>query len=246
MEFKPYQTYIDHKSSGSDPDFKADGRYASGAFTVLSVGPSRLLDGRLVGVVTSAAGEKIGALTVPIGLVQQASLQHSRQFNRIFELGSERSYFVSGRTQGQLSIARTYYHGKSLLRAMAQAIPGASTENLSTQAAAVFLADNYHPTKIYPGFKDLWLNLASDLFSQPIGLMLKVYDTNEAAIGATYLEGCYIPNHTFSTDSNGLLIQEQASVMFERAVAVASNAQDLVTYGVQQLSTAASQATTGS
>lgn len=242
MEFKPYQTYIDHKSSGSDPDFKADGRYASGAFTVLSVGPSRLLDTGLVGVI---ANPGIGALTVPIGLVQQASLQHSRQFNRIFELGSERSYFVSGRTQGQLSIARTYYHGKSLLRAMAQAIPGADTQNLTQQAAAVFLADNYHPTKIYPGFKDLWLNLASDLFSQPIGLMLRVYDTNEAAIGATYLEGCYIPNHTFSTDSNGLLIQEQASVMFERAIAVAANALDLVTYGAQQLSTAASQITTG-
>lgn len=225
-EFKPYQTYVD-QSGSSSLDTKADGKYASGAFTVLSVGPSRLLDTGLIGV-SDAANAALQAVTLPIGLLQQVSLQHSRQFNRVFELGSERSYFLSGRTQGQLSLARTYYHGMSLLRAMTQFIPGANT-TVATAAASSFLEQNIHPTKIYPGFKDLWVNLASDLFSQPLGLMLKVYNTDEQAIGATYLEACYVPNHTFSTDSNGLLIQEQASVMFERAVPVSVNSLDLLT-----------------
>jgi hypothetical protein len=237
MNFTPYATFVDEETPG---DKQADGRYASGAFTVLSVGPSRVLNmGATPGSValSSAANSALGALTFPIGLVQQASVQNSRQFNRVFELGSERSYFISGRTQGQLSLARTYYHGMSLLRALTQFVPGAVTSSLVSEELNAALAQNFHATRNYPGFKDLWLNLASDLFSQPIGLMLKVHDTNEESIGATYMEGCYIPNHSFSTDSNGLLIQEQVGVMFERMVPVMVSTKDTVTATAQAATT---------
>jgi hypothetical protein len=239
MNFTPYATFVDEETPG---DKQADGRYASGAFTVLSVGPSRVLNmGATPGSVAlnNAGNAALSALTFPIGLVQQASVQNSRQFNRVFELGSERSYFISGRTQGQLSLARTYYHGMSLLRALTQFVPGAITNltALTGPGSATALAENFHPTRNYPGFKDLWLNLASDLFSQPIGLMLKVHDTNEESIGATYMEGCYIPNHSFSTDSNGLLIQEQVGVMFERMVPVMVSTKDTVTATAQAATT---------
>lgn len=241
MNFTPYESFVDAGTPEGRVASKGDGRYASGAFTVLSVGPSRVVDiqgnGAASAAVDLAGNTALAALTFPIGLVQQASVQNSRQFNRVFELGSERSYFISGRTQGQLSLARTYYHGMSLLRALTQFVPGATTLPLAGTAAAG-LAGNIHATRNYPGFKDLWLNLASDLFSQPVGLMLKVHDTNEEAIGATYMEGCYIPNHSFSTDSNGLLIQEQVGVMFERMVPVMVSGADTIT-AVAQAATAA-------
>ncbi|MEC8306639.1 MAG: hypothetical protein VXZ72_02130, partial [Chlamydiota bacterium] len=87
---------------------------------------------------------------------------------------------------------------------------------------------NDHNVKIRPGFNNLYLNLASDLFSQPIGLLIKTVDSNEDTIGAVYAEACYIPNHSFSVDSNGLMIQEQASIQFERIVPVRVNSLSII------------------
>jgi hypothetical protein len=39
-----------------------------------------------------------------------------------------------------------------------------------------------------------------------------------------YFEACYLPNHTWQTDSQGVLIQESVAVQFERAVPVAISA----------------------
>lgn len=74
----------------------------------------------------------------------------------------------------------------------------------------------------------MYLNLASDLFNQPIGMMCYFRDSNEDTYGSIYLEGCYIPNHTIATDAQGTIIQENAAVQFERAVPVAVSALALV------------------
>jgi hypothetical protein len=68
----------------------------------------------------------------------------------------------------------------------------------------------------------------SDLFSQPIGLLIKTVDSNEDTIGAVYAEACYIPNHSFSVDANGLVVQESVGVQFERIVPVRVTALDLI------------------
>ena len=210
-KWEPYNRYV---QSGM-----VDGAYASGAFTLISAGPPRLGNAS-----TLAAA---GALTWPIGMVQNFSLSHNSQFNRIFEIGSERSYFVRGRTSGQISLGRVLYHGPSILRALyatfsdaaAFGSPGIAPLDFPGNAgvaAASALHPNKHDVKIAPGYENLYLNLASDMFSNPIGLMIKTMDSNENTIGLVYAEGCYIPNHSFSTDSQGLLVQEQVSIQFER------------------------------
>jgi hypothetical protein len=95
-------------------------------------------------------------------------------------------------------------------------------------AVAAAMDPNPHNVKIRPGFNNLYLNLASDLFAQPIGLLIKTVDSNEQTIGAVYAEACYVPNHSFSTDANSLLVQEQASMQFERIVPVRVNALSLI------------------
>jgi hypothetical protein len=87
---------------------------------------------------------------------------------------------------------------------------------------------NPHNVKIRPGFNNLYLNLASDLFSQCVGLLIKTVDSNEDTIGAVYAEACYVPSHSFSTDANGLIIQEQAQIQFERIVPVRVTALALI------------------
>tara|TARA_Y100000592_G_C5458308_1_gene312587 strand:+ start:856 stop:1596 length:741 start_codon:yes stop_codon:yes gene_type:complete len=221
LDFQPYERHVQQGM--------VDGQYASGAFTMIAAGPPRLANlGRLGGGDIATA-----SIAQPIGMVQNIGLSHNRQFSRIFELGSERAYYVSGRTQGQLSLSRVYYHGPSLLRMLYAAKQDTETPvvvppftALSTVAAA--MDPNPHNVKIRPGFNNLYLNLASDLFSQPIGLLIKTVDSNEDTIGAVYAEACYVPNHSFSTDANGLLVQEQASIVFERVVPVRVNAVSLI------------------
>ena len=220
FDFKPYEQYVQQGMP--------DGAYASGAFTLIAAGPPRLLSGPI--------GQLKGqALTYPIGLVQNFSLSHNRQFSRIFELGSERSYFISGRTTGQISLGRVLYHGPSILRALYATYrdtEGDVTVNafdaMGAAADAYNDAINKHDVKIRPGYNNLYLNLASDLFSQPIGLLIKTVDSNEKTIGAVYAEGCYIPNHTFSTDSQGVLVQEQVMIQFERIVPVRTTMLQLI------------------
>lgn len=215
-EFKPYERFVQQGM--------VDGAYASGAFTLIAAGPPRL------DAISELAGE---ALAFPIGMVQNFSLSHNSQFNRIFEIGSERSYFIRGRTVGQIQLGRVMYHGPSILRALYASFidlqaPVTVPPFNNLGAAASLLTANTHNVKIRPGFNNLYLNLASDLFSQPIGLLIKTFDSNEQPIGAVYAESCYIPNHTFSTDSQGLMVQEQVSVQFERLRPVRTGMLDLL------------------
>jgi len=87
---------------------------------------------------------------------------------------------------------------------------------------------NPHDVKIPPGYENIYINLASDLFAQPVGLLMYIRDINLDALGALYFEACYLPNHTWATDAQGVLIQEQVAVQFERAVPVAISALTLV------------------
>jgi hypothetical protein len=224
-EWSPYDRFV---QSGMN-----DGQFVSAGFTVVAAGPPRLAN---IGGATVAAGALAGAgadqIVMPIGVVQNLNLSHNRQFNRIFEVGSERSYFVSGRTMGQLSISRILYHGPSLLRMLyayyEDLIPPTTVNSVFPNAGSATVS-NPHDVKIPPGYENMFLNLASDLFNQPIGLLLYIRDSNEDTLGAVYVEGCYVPNHTWATDAQGVLVQESAAIQFERAVPVAVSSLSLVT-----------------
>lgn len=223
-EWSPYEKFV---QAGM-----VDGQFLNAGFTVLAAGPPRLAN---VGGATALAGALEGAaadqMVMPVGVIQNVNLSHNRTFNRIFEVGSERSYFVSGRTIGQLSLARILYHGPSLLRMLyayyEDAIPPTVVEAVFPNAGIATVA-NPHDVIIPAGYENLFLNLASDLFNQPVGLLLYVRDSNLDTYGAVYLEGCYVPNHTWATDAQGVIVQESAAVQFERAVPVAVSALSLI------------------
>lgn len=203
-----------------------DGRYATGAFTMLAAGPPRLANiGGAAGLSQAVAGNGQAAnqIVLPIGIVQNFNVSHTRNFSRIFEVGSERSYFISGRTVGQLGLGRIYYHGASLLRTLyayyQDLIDPTIVPAMFPNAGAVAMA-NPHDVIIPPGYENIYINLASDLFTQPIGILMYIRDINLATLGAVYFEACYLPNHSWATDSQGVLIQEQVAVQFERAVPV--------------------------
>jgi hypothetical protein len=226
-----WQPYKDHIQSGMK-----DGRFMSGAYTVIAAGPPRLaqVGSNVINAAENTAdaailGAQGGLLAYPIGIVQNFSQSQNTQISQIFELGSVRSYFIPGRSVGQLQLSRIMYHGPSLLRALYAVYPsmlgnlGTTAESLLGGVLAKVPGDdkNTHTVKNAPGFENLYLNLASDLFTQPIGLLMMLKDSNESTIGATYFESCYVPNHTLQMDAQGTIIQESVAIQYERAIPIA-------------------------
>lgn len=225
-DWAPYTNYV---QSGM-----VDGAYANAGFTMLAAGPPRIANiggAAAFAQAVSGSGQAANQIVFPIGIVQNFNLSHTRQFSRIFEIGSERSYFIGGRTVGQLGLARIYYHGASLLRTLyayyQDLIPPTVVPAMFPNAGAQ-TQSNPHDVIIPPGYENIYINLASDLFAQPIGIMMYMRDINQDALGAMYFEACYLPNHSWQTDSQGVLIQESVAVQFERAVPVAISALQLI------------------
>lgn len=223
-DWAPYSNYV---QAGM-----VDGAYANAGFTMLAAGPPRIANiGGASAFARSMAGYGANELVHPIGIVQNFNLSHTRQFSRIFEIGSERSYFIGGRTVGQLGLARIYYHGASLLRVLyayyQDLIPPTVVPPMWQNSGQESMA-NPHDVIIPPGYENIYLNLASDLFAQPVGIMMYIRDVNQDTLGAMFFEACYMPNHTWQTDSQGVLIQESVAIQFERGVPVGVAALNLI------------------
>tara|TARA_Y100000034_G_C6656183_1_gene287454 strand:- start:195 stop:581 length:387 start_codon:yes stop_codon:yes gene_type:complete len=124
------------------------------------------------------------------------------------------------------------YHGPSLLRVLyayyQDIIPPTFVDPVFSNLGPS-LVQNPHDVIIPPGYENIFLNLASDLFTQPIGILLMMKDSNEDTMGAGYFESCYVPNHTMATDAMGTLIQESAAIQFERLVPINTEVVGLIT-----------------
>ena len=211
-----------------------DGRYVSGLYNMLAAGPSRLAQiGSAAALAGGLAGSSkaLGEVVHPLGLIQQASLSQNKQYARIFEMGSERSLWVPGRAVGQLQLGRVYYHGATLQRMLYAAfqdqIEPTTVKPMLPSAAAAALA-NPHNVIVPPGFENVFLNMGSDMFNNLFGLLWYIKDSNGSPMGAIYLEACNMPSHGLSADAQGLVMQENAQVQYERMVPVNIGAVPLI------------------
>jgi hypothetical protein len=220
-------------------NFKADhveqgyrgGQFASAESTLIAAGPPRLTDAK-------SGGSKT---VYPIGLLENFAVQQSKQLQRIFEIGSSRSYFVPGRVIGSLSLGRVFYYGPSLLRVIyayyknflenpeqgggpSSTVGTGPNERVNPYEALVDLNDiskqSMTPVHVSPGDGYFYVNLASDMFNQGTGLATYFKDTNQNLIGAMYLEDCYVQGHQMSISSGSVLIMEGVSMQFDRVVPI--------------------------
>jgi len=231
--WSPYQSHVQGGLK--------EGNFLNGQFILICAGPPFFSQVDMP--------EDGGSLVYPIGLTQNVALSQNKAISRIFEIGSDRSYFISGRSVGQLSLGRVVYHGPSLLRALyayydttGDAMPGAFQMNSLTGADAgtgggvnPFAEGDaskehsgLHSVKVPPGYDNMFLNLASDLFSQPMGLMLLFKDNQENTVSSVYLDQCYIPQHSIAVDAQGLIIQESVGIQYEKMVPIKSNNVQLI------------------
>ena len=176
-------------------------------------------------------------LAYPIGLTQNLSISQNKSVTRIFEIGSDRSYFIPGRSVGQLTLGRVVYHGPSLLRVLwatygitdanSVTIPSLTETALGVepfipgpagvgQGELSASGNALHHVQVPPGYDNMFLNLASDLFNNPMGLMLIMKDSEQNMMAGAYFENCYVPSHSLAVDAQGLIMQESVGIQYER------------------------------
>ena len=67
---------------------------------------------------------------------------------------------------------------------------------------------------------DFYINLASDLFDQPLGLMIYLRDAQDEAYGAFYLEDTYLQAHSFNINASSVLVAEGVSAQYDKLVPI--------------------------
>jgi hypothetical protein len=210
-----------------------DGQFVASQYCYLCAGPPRLKE---VGGPTlfgqELQTELANRIVYPIAGTQAYNLSGNKAIQRLFEIGSHRSYWLPSHTVQQLMLNRVYYHGASLLRLLYAYYSdprGTPSDIIPPMYPTIVAPPNPHDVIIPPGYENIFLALASDLFDQPFGLLLYIRDSNENTMGAFYLESAMVPSHNWATDSMGGAVQESAVIQFEWMVPVQVNLLPLVT-----------------
>lgn len=144
----------------------------------------------------------------PIGLLQTGSISEQKQLEEVFEIGSERRYFITGRTFFQMQAQRIMVNGASLLRAL---------YNEDTHVGQTI------PTGNEPGFNQHYLNLASIFFNKPTGLLVVDNDNDDRVVGGAYLEDAYIQSYNRQIAAPQTVIAEQCVIKFDNMVALSAS-----------------------
>lgn len=228
----------------------AAGKYVSGKTTLIAFGPPEFK------MIATAANTDISATSavtndnflattggweapIPCGEVQGFSQQQQSQLIKLFEIGSERSIVVRGRTFGALQINRVLYNGANLLKYLylyytvkgegdgAKIGGNINTDRLSKilskkggKGTITVEANAFGTAETEPMENNLFWTLNSALFSIPVGIMLYLKDTLDKPFGAVYFENCYINSHSASLDEGSPIITEGVSIEFERCLSL--------------------------
>ncbi|MBC8551457.1 MAG: hypothetical protein H8D23_17570 [Candidatus Brocadiales bacterium] len=146
---------------------------------------------------------------VPIGLVENASLQQRRQVNELFEIGSKKMFQIPGRTFRRASLARVVFDGDSLLNA---ASGGVDAEGVNLGEAGDGVAADAN-SKFY-------INLASSYFDTPKNIGLVIRDQEEEFYGALALKHCFIESHQMSMAAQQTVVMENISMTVSEFVPI--------------------------
>ena len=184
------------------------------------------------GYTTTISADAAGAgFAIPLGVVSDISLQQQRQINKIYEVGSKLSYTVSARTSISLGLTRILYHGPNLLRMLYAYYPESKIggngnklfdNNKNTDTAVQDLNVDPAFLSTLPNVKDtagidnIFLNAASDLFSQPIGLVMYIKDNVKSDVAAIFIEDCNLVTHQFGISQNSVVIAEGVNLTADR------------------------------
>jgi len=205
----------------------AGGDFVNAASILFAAGPPAIRFAGGTGTDMSeqerATREDLNEVAYPLGVLENVGIGQNKQLQRLFEIGSKRSYFITGRNVGQVNMARVLYNGPSLLRALYAYFPATKINTSVGQllAAGAGRAGKAAPEiDSNPGYADFFINLDSDLFDQPFGWLVLILDSDGEPYGGVYLEQMYVQAHQFTINSTSVIVAEGATAQFDRLVPV--------------------------
>jgi len=195
-----------------------EGEHASSTHTLLASGPPHLAE--------LSAGN-VANQVFPMGLCQDFTWGQTLGVARFYEIGSKRSYVVTGHAAGGLTLSDVYYSGPSLLRKLYAVWPDYEGKALNPDGATVATTSEQAPDwglpHIPPGYENFLWNLQSDFFSRPFGLMLIVHTNLNNTVLVSYFEECVVPGYNTAFSAQAVIMQESSTIDYERAVPVKAN-----------------------
>ena len=212
------------------------GEFVNSCTTLICFGPPELSvdPGSTVNVgsnLENLASSDISANFYPAGVTDSYALSQNKMMQQLFEIGSYKPYIVPGATTTSAQMGRTFYNGPSLLRCLYACykseglFPNSNTQNKGFDEAAHFAQVSSKEIKVQdtPGYNGFWMNLASDLFNFPFGILLIYMDTTKTFVGSVFLKNGYVQTHNIGCTAGALIIAENTSLLFEGVVPVRVN-----------------------
>lgn len=140
-----------------------------------------------------------------IGMVQNLNIAQVKSTTPVMSIGSGRSFFISGKAQGNGSIARLFVNGRNLLRVLYHnAVAGDVPVDRLDDRPATLPQDQFY------------INLDSELYLVPFGLGVVFRTKSHEAVGGVYAELTMIQSYNISIQAGANMIAEQVSFMFDR------------------------------
>lgn len=175
--------------------------------TLVLAGPAR----KDQALIEEPNGKKFGSL-LAIGMMQNLNISQVKSTTPVMAIGSGRSFFVSGKAQGNGSIARLFVNGRNLMRVLYH---NAVSRDLP-------VADFDDPAAVSSASK-FYINLDSELYLIPFGLGSIFRTKSHQFVGGFYAELTMIQSYNISIQAGANMIAEQVSFMFDRLVSFASD-----------------------
>jgi hypothetical protein len=189
---------------------KNQGTFLTPEATLIAAGPARLSD---------LGGAGLNELIVPIAVTDNVAINQNKMLQQIFEIGSRRSYFVSGHTTGTVSLSRPMFNGPSLLRLLTSATQ--DYDGLENPAGLATVGTDQAGETLDDGQAEFYINLQAEIFDRPLGLLFYMIDQRNVPFGAMYVEDANVQAHAFNIASQAMTIVENVSLMFDRISPVA-------------------------
>jgi hypothetical protein len=190
------------------------GRFATSEGLYLAAGPPRAMDSRSQAVTV-----------MPIGTVDNVSINQNKMVQQMLEVGSRRSYFISSRVSGGVSLSRPLFNGPSLLRVI-QGRAGSPGLGLQRSGPAPGLFPGGRTgvgEAVDENSPEFWGNLGSEVFDRPVGMFLFLMDQRNRPIAQMYLEECMVNGHGMNFSAQGISVPESIQMQFDRIIPVAIN-----------------------
>lgn len=140
-----------------------------------------------------------------IGHLQTVQFQQQKPTQPVMAIGSGRSFFVSGKAQGQATLGRLFVNGRNLLRVLQH---NARQYDLPVQDMDDRAANRYK--------SQFYVNLDSELYLIPMGLGVIFRDKIHDLLGGFYTELVMITSYAIAFSAGQNMILEQSNLVFDR------------------------------